>query len=240
MEAATCRAHVEKSEPRKRKASPSSVKPPHSKISKDMGLVKKYESMFELAMQNHRIDTFNLLKQSSERGESSVPTDTMTATRKKNMDTMRIAAQFAHTHGGKNMKESDLTRSLAKAEGDAVSTYVKEMTSQKNQAKQTSQTKTSPSNSTNKSSKGPKTPTKSSEKAFQSPSTQPNSSQVQSQMNSAQSYSQPQHMYQHQTIANNVSYQPTNMHRDVPQAAPQSFINGTGQGGFTYSEHNQL
>ena len=145
------------------KSTSGSLEHPHTKNAKDMGLLKKYESYFQVAMQNHRLETCYLLKQSSKRGETSVPKDIMTATRKKNMGAMRAASEMAHRHGGKSMKDSDLVKLLAKAESDIMSSYVTEMTKKEDKAKEPSQANNSESILATKSSDGPVSGTKSSD-----------------------------------------------------------------------------
>ena len=111
----------------KRKANPDVVKTKQAKKTKDSGLIKKHELEFQAAFDNHQADTVSLLRESAARGEKSVPTDSMTRTRAKNMAAVRAANFLIHQLGGRNLNETELTNKLAQAEAAAVKLYVAEL-----------------------------------------------------------------------------------------------------------------
>ncbi|KAL7471524.1 hypothetical protein ACHAXS_011820 [Conticribra weissflogii] len=116
---------------RKRKTTANTAAPPQAKMS-SIDMRRTHESAFQIAYHRHMTETVNLLKESALRGEASVPVEPMTMIRKKNLAVLRNSAELAHRHGGKAMTEEDLTRTIAKAEGEALNKYVSENSRQSN------------------------------------------------------------------------------------------------------------
>lgn len=82
---------------------------------------------FEAAVDKHRDDTLQLLRESGIMGESSIPTETMLKARTKNLVMIRAANIMASRFGGIKLTDAELTTRFSKAENDAVILYTKEL-----------------------------------------------------------------------------------------------------------------
>lgn len=90
--------------------------------------------MYNEAVQKHKMDTFELLKQSAARGEKSVSVAAIGEARKVNVAVMRRANANILKHSGKQFrKEQEVTAALSRAEAEAVQLYIAEAQKKKNE-----------------------------------------------------------------------------------------------------------
>ena len=111
----------------KRKAPCSAKTKPPAKKSKGNCASKNNEAEFQAFVDNHRDETFRLLKLSALNGESCVPTDVMTAARNASLAAMTAANLLIHGAGRKKSTGGDLTALVAKAEQAAIALYYQEI-----------------------------------------------------------------------------------------------------------------
>jgi hypothetical protein len=90
--------------------------------SQKMG--KSYEAMFNEALNKHKIDTFELLKQSAAKGEKSVSVAAIGEARKANATVMRHANSMILKQGGKHRTDQEMKEELSSAENKAVQMYI--------------------------------------------------------------------------------------------------------------------
>mmetsp|Transcript_27864 Transcript_27864/g.50400 ORF Transcript_27864/g.50400 Transcript_27864/m.50400 type:complete len:378 (+) Transcript_27864:96-1229(+) len=88
---------------------------------------EKHVAEFEAAVNKHRDETFQLLRESAMKGESSISTEKMAATRTKNIFLMRAANLMVCQFGGMELCEAKLTTLLSNAENEVLTLYVPEM-----------------------------------------------------------------------------------------------------------------
>lgn len=111
----------------KRKAPCSAKTKPPAKKSKGNCVSKSNDAEFQAFVDNHRDETFRLLKLSALKGESCVPTNVITAARNASLAAMTTANLLIHGAGRKKSTESDLTDLVAKAEQAAIALYYQEI-----------------------------------------------------------------------------------------------------------------
>jgi len=111
----------------KRKAPCSAKTKPLAKKSKGNCARKKHEAEFQAFVDNHRDETFRLLKLSAMQGESCVPTNVITAARNSSLAAMTASNLLIHGAGGKKSTEVELTDLVAKAEQAAIALYYQEI-----------------------------------------------------------------------------------------------------------------
>ena len=90
------------------------------------GTGQSYDTMFKQALEKHKLDTVELLKQSAANGEKSVSISAIGEARKENVAVMRRANTLGSNDGDKHRTEQEITAALSKAEGDAVQMYIVE------------------------------------------------------------------------------------------------------------------
>ena len=118
--------------PAKAKVATATV--PNSMLPSQSKAIQSYESMYNEALQKHKIDTFELLKKSAAKGEKSVSVAAIGEARKVNVAVMRRANANMMKHSGKYRKEQEITAALSRAEGEAVQLYIAEAQKKRKEA----------------------------------------------------------------------------------------------------------
>ena len=93
---------------------------------------KSYETLYYGAKEKHKLDTFELLKQSAAKGEKRVSVAKMGEARKVNIAKMRRANAMLSSCGGKHRTDAELTAALSRAESDAIKLYMEDATAKRN------------------------------------------------------------------------------------------------------------
>lgn len=107
---------------------------PNSMLPVQNKTLQSYVAMYNDAVQKHKMDTFELLKQSAARGEKSVSVAAIGEARKVNVAVMRRANANILKHSGKQFrKEQEVTAALSQAETEAVQLYIAEAQKKKNE-----------------------------------------------------------------------------------------------------------
>jgi hypothetical protein len=108
---------------------------PNSMLPVQSKALQSYVAMYNEAVQKHKMDTFELLKQSAARGEKSVSVAAIGEARKVNVAVMRRANANILKHSGKQFhKEQEVTAALSRAESEAVQLYIADAQKKKNDA----------------------------------------------------------------------------------------------------------
>ena len=85
--------------------------------------LEQHRAEFEAAVNSHRDDTLQLLRESGTMGESIIPKEKMTATRTKNVSMMAAADLMASRVGGIMLTKAEMTARFLNAEVQAVVFY---------------------------------------------------------------------------------------------------------------------